>query len=515
MIFIIIVIIILNIFKKQFFLKALKSNSNLKKFYKKYRNSSVFKKTNTELLNLFLIFFMQKFTIVYKEYPLVLFLILVVYSYLLKNILLLSIFCCHWLYDEIVALPYFSNFKKTREEDIRRFNFHWNFDRDLVFLNKVLIVAYSIGFGITYFSYFFYYTSLGELGVEHFLLLFNYTLSIKDVQYFLSMNFIGPSILILCIILKLLLNMHVIFFRNPSTILKGFASLATTKNIAGFSTFILTFSGTFLGFNGGYHASIGPQNTIKNFADSIGDGVVRHTPLEDHAFLLMKKHGANLNPKDIVIDNHSKRLDIAKLQVELSLPKHASVVLKMSATELNSIGCANLISDLKLLRHNLNVCCNLANGTSSKEEYILRCNDNDRNLRLSLGIESPSKDELHVHYQLVLAKTCASPKDIANLNAFLKGESDTFIYSFKFQKEFGFLSDKKSWVSSVYVDSSKLETKSDCEKVASKIPPVMLDGYRTKPIHPSEVTDENIGEILRNRINRPMPLLIKNEPENP
>ena len=43
----------------------------------------------------------------------------------------------------------------------------------------------------------------------------------------------------------------------------------------------------------------------------------------------------------------------------------------------------------------------------------------------------------------------------------------------------------------------------------------MLDVYRTKPIHPSEVTEENIGEILRNRINKPMPLLIKNEPENP
>lgn len=157
----------------------------------------------------------------------------------------------------------------------------------------------------------------------------------------------------------------------------------------------------------------------------------------------MKKHDANLNPKDIVIDSHSKRLDMTKLQIELSLPKNAGVVLKMSATELNSIGCANLISDVKLLRHNLNVCCSLANGTSSKEEYILRCNDNDRNLRLSLGVESPSKDELHAHYQLVLAKTCASPKDIDNLNAFLKGESDTFVYSFKFQKEFGILSDKK------------------------------------------------------------------------
>ena len=284
LIFIIIVIIILNIFKKQVFLKALKKNSNFKKFYKTYRNSLIFKKSNAELLNLSLIFVMQKFIFVYKEYPLILFLILVLYSYFIKNILLLSIFCCHWLYDEVIALPYFSKFKKTREEDIRRFNFHWNFDRDLVFLNKVLIVSYSIGFGITYFSYFFYYTTLGELGVKHSLLLLNYTLSIKDIQYFLAMNLIGPSVLILCIVLKLLLNMHVIFFRNPSTILKGFASLATTKNIAGFSTFVLTFSGTFLGFNCGYHASIGPQNTIKNLSDFMGDGVVRHTPFEDQAF---------------------------------------------------------------------------------------------------------------------------------------------------------------------------------------------------------------------------------------
>ena len=53
------------------------------------------------------------------------------------------------------------------------------------------------------------------------------------------------------------------------------------------------------------------------------------------------------------------------------------------------------------------------------------------------------------------------------------------------------------------------------KKVALKIPTNMFDGYRLKKIHPSDVTEENVGAIILEQINRPMPLLIKNEPENP
>ena len=504
------ILILLNFFKKVIVLKLLKKSILFKKKYKQY---ILLKKPNYELFLLFLQFVIQKCSFIYKEYPLQLFLILIIYSYTIKNILLLSIFWCHLTYDAIVELPFFSDFKRTREQDIRNFNFHWNFDKDLLFINKLLIILYTIGFVITYFSYFFYYTSLGELGVEYHLSLINYSISIKDIQYFFAMNIIGPSILIFCIVVKLLCNLHVIFFRNPSTIYKGFAAISTSKNILGLSTFVLTFTGTALGYNSGYHAGIGPQNTIKNLSDYVGDGVVRHTQLEDKAFLLTKKYGFNINPKDIILNDGTKLLNLPKLHAEMSLPKNANIVSNMSAIELNSIGFSDLISDTKLLRHNLNVCCGFNNGTSVKEDYILRVKENDRNLILSLGIDSPSKEELHVHYKTVVAKLCATPKGTIYFDKFLKGESDALLSTFLFQKEFGFLSNNKSWASSVYVDSAKLETKSDSEKVFEKIPTSMLE--RSKKLHVSDLDEENLGETLKKQINRPMPLLIKNEPENP
>ena len=171
---------------------------------------------------------------------------------------------------------------------------------------------------------------------------------------------------------------------------------------------------------------------------------MRHTPLQDKAFLLLKKYQANINPRDIIIDCKSKVLDLDKVHTVLSLQENAAIVLKMSPVELNYIGCSDLISDEKLLRHNLNICYSLSNGNCSKEDYILRCNENDRNLRLSLGIEPPPKEELHSHYQFMLSKTCTTPSDVENLKSFLKGESNVFIYNFKFQKEFGILSHKKS-----------------------------------------------------------------------
>jgi hypothetical protein len=100
------------------------------------------------------------------------------------------------------------------------------------------------------------------VGIKYTLYLVDFTISIKDIQYFLSMNFVGPILLVFCVFLKFILNLHVIFFRNPSTILRTFATVASSGGaILGIGTFVLTVFGTGIGFSTSYNAGVGPQST--------------------------------------------------------------------------------------------------------------------------------------------------------------------------------------------------------------------------------------------------------------
>ncbi len=121
----------------------------------KFRFYSLLTKGFLELFVIALGFTVQKLIQFYKEQPFLLFVTLVIHSLFVKNILLLSIFWLHWMYDSILDLEYLKSFKEIREQDIRSFNYHWHYDRDLVLLNKFLILVYVLSLMITYFSYFF------------------------------------------------------------------------------------------------------------------------------------------------------------------------------------------------------------------------------------------------------------------------------------------------------------------------------------------------------------------------
>lgn len=262
---------------------------------------------------------------------------------------------------------------------------------------------------------------------------------------------------------------------------------------------------------------IGQQFTIKNTFDSINDGVVRHTQLEENGFQAVKKYGFDIKPKDIILEGGSKRLDLSKLHVELGLEKNSQSLDQMSAIELKSLGFVDLISDTKLLRHNLNIYCNLDNGTTVMEDYIVRCNKLDTTERLVLGIDPPSKLELHAHYKMVTSKLCDTPKGLDIFQKFLKGESNEMLSSFKFQKEFGIFSSQKNWDSAVYVNNSGIETKSSLEIIAEKIPKILLEKKQVPNINFDELddTEETLGETIPKERNKQGQLLIKNEPENP
>ena len=403
-------------------------------------------------------------------------------------------------------LPEFIEIKRIRSQDIRSFNFHWSSDRDLILWNRFLLSSYLFGFGITIFSYFFFMSSLGVLADEYTFSLIKFTISFRKIQYFLGMNFVGPIILIMCIIIKFLLNMHVIFCRNPSTIFKGLASISSNAtNILGVGSFLIGVAGIGFGIGDAYNSGIGPDFLAKNSVDSIKDGVIRHTPVQEKAFLNVKKTGLTLPPNLIVESKTNKVLDMDKLHTQLCLIDNASYVEKIPAPELHAMGFTDLISDIKLLRHNLLVYTNIDNGFS-KADYIIRFNCMDKEDRLILGVSSPSKEELHLHYSKLAATLCKTPKDIESFNEFINGKSDNLFYSMKFQKEFGVLSTKKNF-ESYYVQSNNPKVPTDYERIARKIPQILLD----KKVD----LKENVGEYILEQIKKPLPPLIKNEPENP
>jgi len=504
---------ILNVFKRFILFTLLKKDLIKKKKLKQnFINDCILKPKNIFIFpRLFLVLLITKITRFYKEYPIFFFIVLAGYSYLSKNIIFLSIFFFRWIYDSILDLPEFLEIKRVRAQDIGSFNFHWSFDRDLKIWNYFITFFYTLGFVITYFSYFIYISSLGPVADEYTFCLIKLTVSPRDIQYFLGMNFIGPILLMLCVVLKLFLNLHVIFFRNPSTIFKGFATISTTVNILGFSSLVVGVVGTGLGFGSFYNAGPSPDNIAKNSFDYVSEGIVRHTPVQERAFVLVKKTGLVIIPGEVVENPSSKVLDLNKLHLTLNLKENAIYVAKIPAVELHALGYSDLISDIKLLRHNLLVYSNLGNGFT-KEDYIARFSTVDKENRLIFGMSAPSKEELHSHYAMVAATLCKSPNDIARFEEFVNGKSDKLYYSLNFQKEFGFFSTKKN-LNSEYPETTNPLIKTDLERIALKIPQMLQDQKRIGNIPLKE--EENLGDYINQQINKPLPLMIKNEPENP
>lgn len=408
------------------------------------------------------------------------FFVLCIYAYITKSILLLAFFWCQWTYDSILEIAFFKEFKRIRSQDIRSFNYHWNFDRDLIFFNRFLIIIYLFSLSVFYFSYFVLYTSFGELGIEYKFVLLNCSVSIKEVQYVLGMNFIGPILLAFCLLLKFVLNIHVIMCRNPSTIFKGFASTATTANVLAGGAILISSVGVSLTFSSNYHSCIGPENVIKNSTDSLFDGVVRHTKHQDTTFYILKNLKSKINSVDI-IDPKTSVLSLPKLHVELGLTKNASLLKDITAIELKAMGFTDLISEIKLLRHNLNVLANMDQGIFTKEDYISRFNTDDKADRLSFGVNSPSKKEMHNHYQVIASKVCVDSKAIKRFTSFINGESDELFYSIEFQRQFGVLNTERSTVSSIYVPNLNKDVKSDYERIAAHLPKSLVTPDKSNP----------------------------------
>ena len=160
-------------------------------------------------------YFLKEIVIFYEKYTNLILWFLIAISYFIGSYFILFFFSLKVLYSSILNLEYFVDFKRVRQQDVKNFNFHWESDSDLIFMNKMLFYSKILGFLITFFSYFLKLESLGDLGSNYSLMTVDYCFSMNELQYFLSINLIGPIILILCIVVRFFFNLHVIYFRNP------------------------------------------------------------------------------------------------------------------------------------------------------------------------------------------------------------------------------------------------------------------------------------------------------------
>ncbi len=201
------------LFYRQLLFCILKSNKKIKYWY--FKKLLKFYKTKSKVAYIMLFYFKKHIYDFQGNYPLIVLTFLIIISFFFKNYILVILFSIKLLYTSILNLEYFKDFKRIRNSDVLNFNYHWSSDCDLIVLNKILFYLKLIGLIITLLSYFFNITHLGELGCNHTLYLIEFCVSFNKIQYFCAINLIGPSIIIFCILSRSLLNLHVIYFRQP------------------------------------------------------------------------------------------------------------------------------------------------------------------------------------------------------------------------------------------------------------------------------------------------------------
>jgi hypothetical protein len=201
------------VFYRQLTICLLKSNKKLKNWYLK-KFLKIYK-TKSKVVYIMLFSLKKHIYDFQEDYPLIILTFLIIIAFFLKNYILVILFSIKLLYTSTLSLEYFKDFKRIRNSDILKFNYHWSSDLDLIFLNRILFYLKLIGLIITLLSYFFNITHLGELGCNHTFYLIKFCVSFAKIQYFCAINLIGPSIIIFCTFIRLLLNLHVIYFRNP------------------------------------------------------------------------------------------------------------------------------------------------------------------------------------------------------------------------------------------------------------------------------------------------------------
>jgi hypothetical protein len=325
-----------------------------------------------------------------------------------------------------------------------------------------------------------------------------------------SINLVGPIVLLLCIIIRLFLNLHIIHFRNPWTFFKGVATIVTSVE-AGIAMAALSSItvGTYK-LSSDYDSGPRINNRVKNTWDFHVQGVVRHSIEDENMYCLLKKNGVDL-PLEDIREYKSRIISGKKIHYELSFGHNSSELDKLSPSDLKTLGCVDLIPEKELLRHNLRVCQGIGSKSLTPDSYIYQYDKHERENFSVLGIDPPSAEALHSRYKLLTIDICKTVRGQEDLEKFLDGKSDKVFNDFKDGREFGSVRTHSETYKRILSQISRSNHIYKFKEFSNKIPQpkITLDDLNLQ----EECFDASA--YFQEQLKKPLPLMIKDRPENP
>jgi hypothetical protein len=229
---------------------------------------------------------------------------------------------------------------------------------------------------------------------------------------------------------------------------------------------------------------------------------------EEEFYQILKRTEIDL-PLDDIRDYKSIFLSLPKLKLELSLRENSSELDKLSPLDLHVLGFTDLIKEKELLRYNLGIYQKIGAKVLTKSSYIYQYDSVEKNNFSIYGLNPPSEDEIHEKYKKLTMAICKTSRGRVDLDNFLEGKSNKVFYDFKYDREFGSLTPEAQRLKQYLREVYKFDNIKTLNRVFTKLPPLQWDS----PNNQEELAA--LSAYLKKTYYKPLPLLIKNEPENP
>lgn len=371
-------------------------------------------------------------SLIYKNHILTFIFFFFLFTIYLKTYILFFVYCIYVLQQLTLELPFFKGFREEHKEDEGTYSFHWSNDRDLVFFDVFLSKLTYISYFLTFFSYFFKVAPLINANSLYFLECENLLYTISELQLFLAFKLVGPLLYLFSGILRLLLGLHVIFFRNPRT-KKPF--VAAAKVSLKFAKVYGTGVAITTGVTAGYveYRTGGIDSLLKKKVDEIFDGVIRINKDQEREFIFLKDKGIKL-PRDDMREEGNHIFDKWKVAKKLSLPENASELAKLTPKDLNELDMVALIPENKVLLHNLQQYEKICAGKGNISGYIYSFSGEERDKVLS-GTKNPANlEDFHHSIKRFVITARSTPAGRIDYEEFMSGKSINLMIVWKYGK---------------------------------------------------------------------------------
>ncbi len=376
------------------------------------------------------VFLLRKLIDTYKTYKYAIYFVMLICGIGSSNFKLCFFIVINVTIDFIYNHSLFKEIRKQIDQDVTTYNTHWLEDRDLRFIVVLLRFLFLTGLLIFIFSF----TPPMFFG-PHVLKLFPFTFGGYDfnlgtVQFILAVHLVGPKILLVVFVLKLLCDVHIIYFRNTKT---HFKSIAFGGK---FKLFFLTCGALYCTIEGvekvtiilerwhqQYHSNEFPSNYFKATVQKTFHGVIRLNDKQELAYDLIKSRNLNLNVRDLR-NPFTFVLDLERFNHQLSLEQNKKELLKLTSLDLKMLNFISLGNEEDVLRHNLATIFGIARKEATVENLICFFSKQDLENFMVSGKECPTDLELQIFLKNLIKSISTTEDGRTVLQRFINKKSN-------------------------------------------------------------------------------------------